>query len=101
MVNECLMHLRKKGGLKIVDEGHATEISSDDGLLARMSAQSLFKLIMELPIGYRTVFNMYAIEGYNHKEIADALGIAEGTSKSQMNKARTMLQQKIVAADLK
>lgn len=100
MVNECLMHLRKKGGLKIVDEGHATEISSDDGLLARMNAQSLFKLIMELPAGYRTVFNMYAVEGYSHKEIADALGIAEGTSKSQLNKARTMLQQKIVAADL-
>ncbi len=95
MVNECLMHLRKKGGLKIVDEGHAIEVSIEDGLLERMNAQNLFKLIMDLPPGYRTVFNMYAVEGYSHKEIAEILGIAEGTSKSQLNKAKTMLQKVI------
>ncbi len=93
MVNECLMFLRKKGALKTVDETQAAEISTDDQLLERMNANELFKLILELPAGYRTVFNLNAIEGYAHKEIATMLGITEGTSKSQLNKARSMMQK--------
>jgi RNA polymerase sigma-70 factor (ECF subfamily) len=50
-----------------------------------------------LPIGYRTVFNLYAVEGFKHREIAQELGITEGTSKSQLNKARMMLQQLLAA----
>ena len=93
MVNECLMFLRKKGGLKITDEGHAAEIGADDELIARMTANEIFQHVMALPVGYRTVFNLFVIEGYTHKEIAANLGITEGTSKSQLNKARAMLQK--------
>jgi len=60
------------------------------------SYQDLLKLIKELPLGYRTVFNLYAIEGYSHKEIAEMLGISEGNSKSQLSRARQALQQKLI-----
>jgi len=54
------------------------------------------KLVHSLPLGYRTVFNMYAIEGYSHKEIADMLSISEGNSKSQLSRARQWLKDKLV-----
>lgn len=60
-----------------------------------MSVDEILKLVQELPSGYRTVFNMYAIEGYSHQEISQALGISEGTSKSQLFKARKALQEKL------
>lgn len=93
MVNECLMFLRKKGGLRIIDEEQAREVGTDDGLIGRLNANEIFQLIMTLPAGYRTVFNLFVVEGYGHKEIAGLLGISEGTSKSQLSKARMMLQK--------
>ncbi len=60
-----------------------------------LSVDEILKLIQELPQGYRTIFNLYAIEGYSHKEIANILNISEGTSKSQLFKARKLLQAKI------
>ena len=95
MVNECLMFLRKQGGLKMAEESYAADIATDDGQISRMNANELFQLIMKLPAGYRTVFNLFVIEGYSHKEIAQLLGINEGTSKSQLNKARMLLQKVI------
>ena len=95
MVNECLMYLRKQGRLTIVNEEYASKIGEDDGQIARMNANEIFKLVMELPAGYRTVFNLFVVEGYSHKEIAGLLGITEGTSKSQLNKARLQLQKVI------
>ncbi len=92
MVNECLMHLRKKGALKIVEIEHAEELATDESGLAKMSAGELFKLVMTLPEGYRTVFNLHIVEGYSHKEISALLGISEGTSKSQLSKARVQMQ---------
>jgi RNA polymerase sigma factor (sigma-70 family) len=93
MVNECLMFLRKKGTLKITEEKEGMTVSVEDGTMGQMNANEMFKLIMTLPDGYRTVFNLFVVEGYGHKEIADVLGITEGTSKSQLAKARTMLQK--------
>jgi RNA polymerase sigma factor (sigma-70 family) len=93
MVNECLMFLRKKGALKITEEKEGMAVSVEDGTMGQMNANEMFKLIMTLPDGYRTVFNLFVVEGYGHKEIADVLGITEGTSKSQLAKARTMLQK--------
>ena len=92
-VNECLMFLRKKGGLKITDEGNAVEVPADDSALSQMNANEILQLVLALPPGYRTVFNLFVIEGYSHKEIAGLLGITEGTSKSQLNKARGVLQK--------
>jgi RNA polymerase sigma-70 factor (ECF subfamily) len=57
--------------------------------------KELMRLITSLPPGFRTVFNMYAIEGYSHKEIADSLGISEVTSRTQFSRARAMLQKLI------
>jgi RNA polymerase sigma-70 factor (ECF subfamily) len=60
-----------------------------------MSANELMKMVQSLSAGYRTVFNLYAIEGFTHKEIGEMLGISEGTSKSQMSRARLLLQKMI------
>ena len=60
----------------------------------------IFALITRLPIGYRTVFNLYVVEGMSHNEIATLLGINEGTSKSQLNKARNMLKQLIIQNEI-
>lgn len=60
-----------------------------------MSANELMKMVQSLSAGYRTVFNLYAIEGFTHKEIGEMLGISEGTSKSQMSRARILLQNMI------
>lgn len=94
MVNECLMFLRKKNELKITSEDLAAEVGVD-GDLGNINAREILQLIMTLPAGYRTVFNLFCVEEYTHKEIAKMLGISEGTSKSQLNKARAMLQKMI------
>ena len=60
-----------------------------------LGTQELLEMIADLPDGYRAVFNMYAIEGYSHREIGEILGIQEGTSRSQLVKARKILQDKI------
>jgi len=61
----------------------------------QLQAEDLLSLLATLPAGYRTVFNLYALEGYGHQEIAGLLGISEGTSKSQLSKARALLQRRI------
>jgi RNA polymerase sigma-70 factor (ECF subfamily) len=60
-----------------------------------LEAEDLLKVITALPEGYRVVFNLYAIDGYSHKEIADQLGISENTSKSQLSRARVWLQKNL------
>jgi RNA polymerase sigma-70 factor (ECF subfamily) len=93
MVNECLMELRKKQNFNLVPEEEATGIIINEEALSSLSANEIFSLIKQLPLGYRTVFNLFVIENCSHKEIAEQLQITEGTSKSQLNKARHMLQQ--------
>ena len=95
MVNEALMYVRSKKMI-IVDLEYVTEETSDSSFSTDLEAADLMKIIEELPVGYRTVFNLYAIEGYNHLEIAGMLGISEGTSKSQLSRARAMLQAKLI-----
>ncbi len=69
--------------------------SQQEDPIAKISADDLLKLIHELPDGYRMVFNLYVIEGYSHREIGELMGISEGTSKSQLARARKSLQQKV------
>ena len=69
---------------------------ADADVYADMNAAKLLELIQNLPPQYRLVFNMYAIDGYSHKEISQELGIAEGTSKSNLARARKILQDKVV-----
>ncbi len=99
MINECLMFLRKKNVFNIVTEAEAEDIALPAEALDNLSAAEIFELIVQLPVGYRTVFNLYVIEGMPHKEIADRLGIAEGTSKSQLSKAKVLLQKMLVQTD--
>ncbi|MDR2383492.1 MAG: sigma-70 family RNA polymerase sigma factor [Prevotellaceae bacterium] len=97
-VNIALEHLRDNDILKYsIDINAAFDIESEEELpIDKISADELMKCITELPSGFRTVFNMFAIEGYSHVEIAEKLGIHEGTSRSQYARARIMLQQKIL-----
>ena len=78
-----------------IEKAEAFHSSAED-ILDRISTNDLLKLIQGLPEGYRMVFNLYVIEGYNHQEIAAMLNISENTSKSQLSRARAALQQKIV-----
>ena len=96
-VNTALMSLRKKDALKMSEDvSVAWNITSDNPTaIQRIGYTDLLKMVAALPPGFRTVFNMYVIEGYSHKEIAEALGISETTSRSQLQRARTLLQTKI------
>lgn len=93
LVNECLMFLRKKNVFTMTIESATEEIALEEDALNNLSAKEIFKLIVQLPVGYRTVFNLHAVEGISHKEIAQLLGITEGTSKSQLSKAKSALQK--------
>ncbi|MEQ9438480.1 MAG: RNA polymerase sigma factor [Cyclobacteriaceae bacterium] len=92
VVNEALMFLRKHKNMSVevdIEEARDTATSSYDHL----EAEDLMGIIQQLPVGYRTVFNLYGIEGYSHAEIANMLNISEGTSKSQLSRARQLLRQ--------
>jgi RNA polymerase sigma factor (sigma-70 family) len=93
MINECLMFLRKKNVFNILTETAAEEIPLQEEALNNLSAAEIFNLISQLPVGYRTVFNLHVIEGMDHQEIAGLLGITDGTSRSQLSKARSLLQK--------
>lgn len=96
-VNTALEELRKKDVLKnsIELDTPIVQAEADYSAIDQISANDLLDLISGLPTGFRTVFNMFAIEGYSHKEIADALGISESTSRSQYARAKKALQEKI------
>lgn len=102
MVRECLMFLRRRRAFLLLsaEPDDAAETTADvagvNEPLAGLSAAEIFDLIIRLPVGYRTVFNLFVIEGMEHKEIAKALGISEGTSKSQLSKARSLLQKMLL-----
>ncbi|MCP4459994.1 MAG: sigma-70 family RNA polymerase sigma factor [Cytophagales bacterium] len=97
MVNESLMYLRKNKNMSLEsDFEEVIEEPNYDELTQAVAADELLRLIEELPVGYRTVFNLYAIEGYKHEEVGKLLGISTGTSKSQLNRARKLLQKQLV-----
>ena len=96
MVNEALGQIRKQKRIPedaISDE--AENIPDYAYADQNLNAEELLSLISELPAGYRTVFNLYAIEGYAHSEIAELMGITESTSKSQLHRARALLQRMV------
>jgi RNA polymerase sigma-70 factor (ECF subfamily) len=97
MVNEALMSIRKNKDRYPVDIDAAFDIAHPDETLMQLGLQEIENLIASLPTGYRTIFNLYAIEGYSHAEIAQLLAISEGTSKSQLSRARTLLQNQLTA----
>ena len=96
-VTTALMYLRKKDALKVSDDLEAAKGMKAETVTQMQSLgyKELMELIMTLPPGFRTVFNLYALEGYSHKEIGDMLGISETTSRTQLSRARIWLQNKI------
>lgn len=101
MVNTCLDHIRKnsKYKYKVEIEKVEAEMYQSESALSAIRTKELLQLVKELPEGYRIVFNMFAIEGFGHKEIAKELNITENTSKSQYRKARLHLQKAISKLD--
>ena len=100
MVNESLTYIRRNKQMYLevdIEEAHR---SPDYAVLDNhLHAEDLMKLIEQLPTGYRTVFNLYAIEGFSHKEIAEKMGISENTSKSQLSRARSLLQKHLLQTE--
>jgi RNA polymerase sigma-70 factor (ECF subfamily) len=94
MVNECISYLRVQKKVKFTEDEIYIE-ESFNAIDSKFSTDQVQFLIDALPDGYKMVFNLYAIEGYKHNEIAKMLGINEGTSKSQLSHARKMLQTQI------
>jgi RNA polymerase sigma factor (sigma-70 family) len=100
MVNEALGYLRKqKRVVEQVLSDDAASVPGDQLADQNLEADELLTLILKLPPGYRSVFNLYAIEGYGHIEIGKMLGISENTSKSQLHRARAMLQRMLTEWD--
>ncbi|MGB3947851.1 MAG: sigma-70 family RNA polymerase sigma factor [Bacteroidia bacterium] len=97
MVNTALTNIRKNKKLKqnVSLDNVSFMLPSSNQTSDNFAANDLLKLIQTLPTGFRTVFNLYAIEGYSHKEIGDLLNISEGTSKSQYSRAKAHLQKMI------
>ncbi|MCM5661492.1 RNA polymerase sigma factor [Galbibacter mesophilus] len=97
MVRECLTFLRRKNRLIFFEENHESVFKDSHTIDFQdvVDVAYLQKIIDELPEGYKTVFLLFAVEGYSHKEISEQLKIKENTSKSQLFKARRMLQEKL------
>ena len=97
-VNTCLDQLRKDQKLKVntpIDDVSFL-VKDNHWIEEELTAKDLLKLVESLPDGYRVVFNMFAIEGYSHKEIAEQLNISENTSKSQFSRAKSHLRRKLI-----
>jgi len=94
-VNSCLDQLKRNKAKFTMDIDNAIGISGDVNAAQPLETKDLLRLLGSLPEGYRTVFNLFAIEGFTHAEIADLLNISENTSKSQLFKARKWLQAKL------
>lgn len=94
-VNTCLEKLRKKR-VSFQSLGEQTEfIGFESTIISELNLKDLTKIIQLLPVGYRTVFNLYVIDGLSHKEISEQIEISESTSKTQLMKAKKMLKLKL------
>ena len=100
VINEALAHLRSQRSMVVVTDLEEGEfIADEDYHYNRLEEEALIDMISQLPSGYRSVFNLYAIDGYSHKEIAEKLNISENTSKSQLSRARVFLQKLLVKSE--
>lgn len=97
LVNTALEKIRSRVNLQSIDEYDNANVEMfDQYVLESMTAEEISQLIQNLSPKYRLVFNLYALEGFSHKDISEKLGISEGTSKSNLSRARSILQQKVV-----
>lgn len=100
MVNEALGYLRRTKSIYLETDLEKADYEPDyQSLGNQLEEEDLLRMIQQLPSGYQTVFNLYAIEGYSHKEIGEMLGISENTSKSQLSRARNLLQHYLIESE--
>lgn len=100
VVNEALTWIRKNRSLYLETDLEKADYEPDyDKLSDHLETEDLLRMIQALPTGYQLVFNLYAIDGYSHKEIAEQLNISENTSKSQLSRARVYLQKLLAQQD--
>lgn len=98
-VNSCLEYFRKKKVyLTDLDDAVTMPTEAAEDAISAMTMQEMVSILQALPHGYRTVFNLYVIEGYSHKEIAELLNVSISTSKTQLMKAKGMLREKVSLA---
>lgn len=95
-VNTCLSQWRKtRQSILVHDENHADGAAPEEDGLQKLQAEELMELIDQLPAGAKLIFNLFAVEGYHHTEIATLLNITEGASRAQLTRARHLLQSKL------
>jgi len=95
-VNTAIEHFRRKKYLQPVTEKEENTLEGNYlSVLDDLAERDIMAIVQQLSPGYRTVFNMYVVEGYTHREIGDMLGISEGTSKSQLSRAKVILQEMV------
>ena len=99
-VNESLMFLRKNHNFRLTVEISNVEIATKSSALENLQERDVMALLQKLPTGYRTVFNMYVVEGYKHREIAEILNISINTSKSQLILAKKRLRTLLANQEL-
>jgi len=96
IINNCLDFIRvKEKNIKAEELDKAEEIELEPEIISKMKSVDLLEMIRQLPTATQTVFNLYVIEGYTHKEIGQRVGISEGTSKWHLSEARKILKQLI------
>jgi RNA polymerase sigma-70 factor (ECF subfamily) len=102
MVHTCINHLKKNKRFNDnIDLSYAESIGiREDYIPATLQAKQVVECIRALPLGYRTVLNLYAIEGYSHKEIGDMLDIEESTSRSQFTRAKNLLESMLLKRNI-
>lgn len=99
MINTAINYYRKNlrnSKYLNIDELEVPVSNYEENIFDKISREELINLIQELPNGYRTVFNLNVVEGYTHKEIGEMLNISDNTSKSQLTRARSILQKKVL-----
>jgi RNA polymerase sigma factor (sigma-70 family) len=102
MVHSSIEYYRKHHKMmQVVGMDEVNEPSVDPIAMANLDAKDLIALIQQLAPGYRMVFNLYAIEGYSHREIGEIVGITEGASKSQLSRARAILKEQVLKTSTK
>ncbi len=105
MINTCLQHIRKKDLLresnKLTDNLQVVNDHTVDVAVERVPEEVLLRFLQELPVGYRTVFNLYVFEGMSHKDISKTLGIRENSSSSQLYRAKCLLAKQITEYERK
>lgn len=101
LVNEALMHIRKRNSLHLAVEVQDIDVPETTNVVDQLQYEDLLVLLEQLPVGYRTIFNLYVIEGYKHREIAELLDISINTSKSQLILAKKRMKKLVETFELK